>query len=160
MQASQVAQSNEARSSYGRRFSMLLSLMAAVAIWYFFMAMRGWKPVSGLESEISSYVTWGLLIYLGVQLTMLIWTSTGGTRREVWLDTMTSLVPFVLVIYVLVDHWRHLEELPLEQLRLAKSTALTAGIDFMADLGVAIATQRRWWLVLKPADRKQVDQLL
>jgi hypothetical protein len=156
MQASQVADRAQASGSWllgrgvagaGRRLSILMSVLAAVAVWYFFIYMRGWKPTPGTESDMSTYVTWGLLIYLGIQLTLLIWTSTGGGRGEVWLDTVTALIPFVVVFYALVDHWRHLEEMPLEQLRLAKSTALATGIDFIADLGVAIATQRRRWFV-------------
>jgi hypothetical protein len=138
----------------GRRISMLFSVLGAVAIWLFFFDMRGWKPAPGTESEISAYVHWVLLLYLGLQLTVLVWTSTGGSRGEVWVDTLTTLVPVCLVGYALVEHWRGLASLPLEQLRLAKSTFLTVSIDFIVDFGVAMATQRRWMFVRRhdPAD--------
>jgi hypothetical protein len=130
-----------------RRASMLLSLLAALGIWFFFIRTRGWEPPAGMSAEFSAYVHWGLLTYLGVQLTMLIWTGAGGSRAEVWIDTLTSLIPAVLIFYILALHWNHFEELPLEQLRFAKSTALTMGIDFIVDFGVAIATQKRSWTI-------------
>jgi len=128
---------------FGRRFSMLLSLLTAVVIWYFFMQMRGWTPPTGEEVDYSTYVHWFLLAYLAIQLIVLIPTSAVGSTGEVWLDTFTSLLPLLLVLYVLMLHWSNLERLPLEQLRYAKSTMGVMAIDFIVDFWVAVATQNQ-----------------
>ena len=39
------------RFLFGRPLSMVLSLLAAVVIWYFFMQMRGWTPPVGSEPK-------------------------------------------------------------------------------------------------------------
>jgi hypothetical protein len=128
---------------FGRRFSMALSVVTAVAIWYFFMQMRGWTPPVGEEVDFSTYVHWFLLGYLAIQLIVLIPTSGAGSTGEVWLDTFTSLIPLLLVLYVLMLHWSNLERLPLEQLRYAKSTMGVMAIDFIVDFWVAVATQNQ-----------------
>jgi hypothetical protein len=128
---------------FGRRFSMSLSLLTAVAIWYFFMQMRGWTPPAGEELDYSTYVHWALLGYLALQLIVLIPTSGTGSTGEVWLDTFTSLIPLLLVLYVLMLHWSNLERLPLEQLRYAKSTMGVMAIDFVVDFWVAVTTQNQ-----------------
>lgn len=127
----------------GRPLSMLLSLIAAVVIWYFFMHMRGWTPPVGAEVDYSTYVHWFLLCYLAIQLIVLIPTSAAGSTGETWLDTFTSLLPFLIVLYVLMLHWSNLERLPLEQLRYAKSTLGVMGLDFVVDFWVAVATQNQ-----------------
>ncbi len=131
----------------GRRLSLALSILAAISLWFFFIKMPGWKPPTGEELDYSTYFHWLLLIYLALQLILLIPTSAGGSRGEVWLDTFASLVPFVLIVYVLVLHWGQYETLLLEQLRYAKSTAGVMGIDFFVNFGVAIATQRHAWSI-------------
>jgi hypothetical protein len=128
---------------FGRRFSMVMSLLAAVVIWYFFMHMRGWTPPAGEEVDYSTYVHWFLLGYLAIQLIVLIPTSAAGSTGEVWLDTFTSLLPLLVVLYVLTLHWSNLERLPLEQLRYAKSTMGVMGLDFVVDFWVAVATQNQ-----------------
>jgi hypothetical protein len=127
----------------GRPLSMVLSLLAAVVIWYFFMQMRGWTPPVGEEVDYSTYVHWFLLGYLAIQLIILIPTSATGGTGQVWLDTFTSLLPFLIVLYVLMLHWSNLERLPLEQLRFAKSTMGVMGLDFVVDFWVAVATQNQ-----------------
>jgi hypothetical protein len=128
---------------FGRRFSMSLSLLTAVAIWYFFMQMRGWTPPAGQELDYSTYVHWALLGYLALQLIVLIPTSGTGSTGEIWLDTFTSLIPLLLVLYVLMLHWSNLERLPLEQLRYAKSTMGVMAIDFVVDFWVAVMNQNQ-----------------
>jgi hypothetical protein len=130
-------------AGFGLRLSVYLSAAAAWLIWLFFIRMRGWDPPASMEAEFLAYVHWGLLLYLGTQLTIQITTSAGGGRAAVWLDTATSLVPLVLILYVLTQHWNHYTVLPLDQLRIAKSTALTLGIDFIVDFGLATSTQKR-----------------
>ena len=127
----------------GRGFSMLLSVVTAFLIWYFFMHMRGWTPPAGEEVDYSTYVHWFLLAYLAVQLVVLIPSSASGSTGEVWLDTFTSLLPLLVVLYVLMLHWSNLERLPLEQLRYAKSTLGVMAIDFIVDFWVAVATQNQ-----------------
>jgi len=130
------------RFLFGRRLSMVLSTFTAVAIWYFFMQMRGWTPPAGEEVDYSTYVHWFLLGYLAVQLIVLIPASaSGGSSGEAWLDTFTSLLPLLLVLSVLMLHWSNLERLPLEQLRYAKSTLGVMGLDFVVDFWVAVAGQ-------------------
>jgi hypothetical protein len=129
------------RLFFGRRFSMWLSVLTAVAIWYFFMQMRGWTPPAGEEADYSTYVHWFLLGYLAVQLIVLIPTSNTGHTGEAWFDTFTSLLPLLVVLYILMLHWSNLERLPLEQLRYAKSTLGVMALDFVVDFWVAVATQ-------------------
>jgi hypothetical protein len=131
------------RSAAGacRRFSMLLSCLATLAIWLFFIKMHGWKPPVELEVEYSTYVHWGLLVYLFLH-TLLIQKSAGANRGEVWLDTFTAFMPLALITYVLVEHWRHYTGLPLEQLRYAKSTWLVMLLNFSVDFVGAVKTER------------------
>jgi hypothetical protein len=131
------------RFLFGRPLSMVLSLLAAVVIWYFFMQMRGWTPPVGAEVDYSTYVHWALLGYLAIQLIVLIPASGAGSTGETWLDTFTSLLPVLVVLYVLMLHWSNLERLPLEQLRYAKSTMGVMGLDFVVDFWVAVATQNQ-----------------
>jgi hypothetical protein len=128
------------RYLFGRPMSMVLSLAAAGVIWIFFMHMRGWMPPAGEEVDYSTYVHWFLLGYLAIQLIILIPTSD-STLGETWLDTFTSLLPLLLVLYILMLHWSHLETLPLEQLRYAKSTLGVLALDFVVDFWVAVAAQ-------------------
>jgi hypothetical protein len=129
------------RFLFGRPLSMALSLLATAVIWYFFMHMRGWMPPPGQEVDHSTYVHWFLLGYLAVQLIILIPNSGESSLGEAWLDTFTSLLPLLLVLYVLMLHWSHLEILPLEQLRYAKSTLGVMALDFVVDFWVAVALQ-------------------
>src|SRR2546429_652321 len=99
-------------SGLGRRLSMYLSTISTVIIWYFFFHLRGWKPPIGMEADYSTYIHWLLLSYVAAQLTLLICTSAGGSRSESWLDAVTTMVPFALVVYALLLHWNHFEELP------------------------------------------------
>jgi hypothetical protein len=128
---------------FGRRFSKVLSVLVAVAIWYFFMQMRGWTPPVGEEVDYSTNVHRFLLGYLAVQLIVLIPTRGAGSTDEVWLDTLTSFLPLLLILYVLMLHWSNLERLPLEQLRYAKSTMGVMAIDFIVDFWLAVATQNQ-----------------
>jgi len=129
------------RFLFGRPLSMALSLAATVAIWFFFLRMRGWMPPAGEEVDFSTYFHWFLLGYLAIQLIILIPNSAGSGLGEAWLDTFTSLLPLLLVVYVLMLHWNHLETLPLEQLRYAKSTMGVMALDFIVDFWVAVAAQ-------------------
>jgi hypothetical protein len=129
------------RFFFGRPLSMALSLLATAAIWQFFMHMRGWMPPAGEEVDYSTYVHWFLLGYLAIQLIILIPNSADSGLGEAWLDTFTSLLPLLLVLYVLTLHWSHLETLPLEQLRYAKSTLGVLVLDFVVDFWVAVAAQ-------------------
>jgi len=129
------------RFLFGRPLSMALSLLATGAIWFFFLHMRGWMPPAGEEVDFSTYVHWFLLGYLAIQLIILIPTSGESSLGEAWLDTFTSLLPLLLVLYVLMLHWNHLEALPLEQLRYAKSTLGVLALDFVVDFWVAVAAQ-------------------
>jgi hypothetical protein len=124
-----------------RRFSMALSCLATFAIWFFFIRMHGWTPPAELEAEYSTYVHWMLLVYLFLH-TLLIQTSAGANKGEVWLDTFTTFLPLALITYVLVEHWRHYTGLPLEQLRYAKSTWLVMLLDFSVDFVGAVRTER------------------
>jgi hypothetical protein len=126
---------------FGRQLSMALSILAAVGIWYFFMQMRGWTPPEGQETDYSTYVHWFLLSYLAIQLILLIPASTEGSPFVAWVDTFTSLLPLLVVLYVLMLHWSNLEKLPIEQLRYAKSTLGVMTLDFIVDFWVAVAAQ-------------------
>jgi hypothetical protein len=126
---------------FGRQLSMAMSILTAVGVWYFFMQMRGWTPPEGQEADYSTYVHWFLLGYLAIQLIILIPASTEGSPFFAWLDTFTSLLPLLVVLYVLMLHWSNLERLPIEQLRYAKSTLGVMTLDFIVDFWVAVATQ-------------------
>jgi len=125
-----------------RRFSMLLSVLATLGIWLFFIKERGWQPPAGEEVAYSTYLHWVLLLYLGIQLISLIFAGRDGTKGEVFLDTVTSLAPMVLGFYVLVLHWTEYATLPIEQLRYAKSVTMVMVIDFLVDFALAMRAQK------------------
>ena len=129
------------RIFFGRPLSMALSLLATVLMWVFFFRMRGWMPPAGEEVDYSTYVHWFLLAYLAIQLIVLIPVGHSSGLGEAWLDTFTSLVPLLVVLYVLLLHWSRLETLPLEQLRYAKSTMGVMALDFVVDFWVAVRAQ-------------------
>jgi hypothetical protein len=126
----------------GVRLSMLLSVLAGIGIWLFFIRMHGWKPPTGQEVDYSTYVHWLLLAFLAIQLTTLVFANWNSAGSEVWLDTFTSMIPMILGLWVLVLHWTKYATLPLEQLRYAKSVAAVMAIDFIVDFAVAVRSRK------------------
>lgn len=130
-------------ASAGRRISIMISLAAFVATWWFFSSMRGWTPPLGKEADYAFYFNAMLMVVLAIQLVLLVVTSTHGSVGEMTLDTIASVLPAVLGIYYLGLHWGGYEKLPLEQLRYLKMTEVMHIINFVVDLGVTILASSR-----------------
>src|SRR5687768_454957 len=83
----------------GHQVSILSSLIMAVAIGVFFIAMRGWSPSPEWQVQADFAVTWTLLTYIWLQMGTLILVGAGSKTR-MWLDALSSVVPLFLIVYV------------------------------------------------------------
>jgi len=75
----------------------------AACIGVFFIAMPGWGPSSDWQELADFSVTWIMLTYIWVQMGSLILVGA-GTKNQMWLDALTSIVPLFLILYVVVQH--------------------------------------------------------
>ena len=83
--------------------SIFSSLLMAASIGGFFIAMAGWSPPQSWEEIASFAVIWILLTYIWVQMGSLILVGA-GTKNQMWIDVLTSIVPLFLIVYVLLQH--------------------------------------------------------
>lgn len=114
----------------------------AVCIGVFFFAMAGWGP-SGDGQELADFsVTWILLTYIWVQMGSLILVGA-GTKNQMWLDALTSIVPLFLILYVVVQHHSGYVVLSSFQAKAAWATAYTMLLDVVIDLGVTVLLSRQ-----------------
>jgi hypothetical protein len=87
----------------GYQVSIFSSLLMAACIGVFFIVMAGWGPSADWQELADFSVTWILLTYIWVQMGSLILVGA-GTKNQMWLDALTSIVPLFLVLYVVVQH--------------------------------------------------------
>lgn len=87
----------------GYQVSIFSSLLMAASIGGFFIAMAGWSPPQSWEEIASFAVIWILLTYIWVQMGSLILVGA-GTKNQMWIDVLTSIVPLFLIVYVLLQH--------------------------------------------------------
>ncbi len=126
----------------GLQISILASLLIAVAIGVFFIAMRGWSPPAEWQVQADFAVTWILLTYIWVQMGTLILVGA-GTKAQMWLDALTSVVPLFLIVYVILQYYSGYLELSHFQAKTASVTAYTMLLDLVIDLGVSVLLSRQ-----------------
>jgi hypothetical protein len=126
----------------GYKISIFSSLLMATAIGLFFIAMAGWSP-SGSWQELADFsLTWILLTYIWIQMGSLILVGA-GTKNQMWLDALTSIIPLFVVVYVIVQHHSGYVVLSPFQAKAAWVTAYTMLLDVVVDLGVSVLLSRQ-----------------
>jgi hypothetical protein len=126
----------------GYKISVWSSLMAAAAIGLFFIAAAGWSPPEVWQGEAAFGVTWLMLSYIWVQMGSLV-VAGAGTKGQMWIDALTSIVPLFLIFYVLLQHYGDFIVISPFQVRAAWATAYTMLLDVVIDLGVTILLSRQ-----------------
>jgi amino acid transporter len=126
----------------GYQVSILASLLMAVIIGAFFIGMAGWSPRESWQELADFSVTWILLTYIWVQMGSLILVGA-GTKNQMWLDALTSIIPLFLIFYVVIQHYSGYVILSPFQTRAAWVTAYTMLLDVVIDLGVSVLLSRQ-----------------
>jgi hypothetical protein len=126
----------------GHQISILSSLFMTLAIGVFFIAMRGWSPLPDWQVQADFSVTWILLTYIWVQMGTLILVGA-GTKTQMWVDALTSIVPLFLIVYVILQYYSGYLELSQFQTKTAWVAAYTMLLDLVIDLGVSVLLSRQ-----------------
>jgi hypothetical protein len=126
----------------GYQVSIFSSLLVAVVTGVFFIAMPGWSPTDEWQEFADFSVTWILLTYIWVQMGSLILVGA-GTKNQMWLDALTSIVPLFLIVYVVIQHHSGYMVLSSFQAKTAWATAYTMLLDVVIDLGVSVLLSRQ-----------------
>ncbi len=126
----------------GYKISIASSVLIAASIVVFFILMPGWAPPDAWQPYADFAVTWLLLTYIWVQMGSLILVGS-GTKNQMWIDALTSIVPLFLIFYVVLQHHTGYVTLSSFQIRTAWVTAYTMLLDVVVDLGVSILLSRR-----------------
>lgn len=122
--------------------SIVSSLLVALIVGLFFIGLSGWSPPNGWETTADFTVTWLLLTYIWIQMGSLILAGT-GTRGEMWVDALTSIVPLFVIIYVIIQHYAGYVVLSPFQVRAAWVTAYTMLLDVIVDSGMSVMLSRQ-----------------
>jgi amino acid transporter len=126
----------------GYQVSIFSSLFMTIVIGVFFIAMAGWSPPESWQELADFSVTWILLTYIWVQMGSLILVGA-GSKNQMWLDALTSIVPLFLIVYVVVQHHSGYVTLSSFQANTAWVTAYTMLLDVVIDLGVSVLLSRQ-----------------
>ncbi len=126
----------------GYQVSIISSLFIAGVIGIFFIAMAGWAPASEWQELADFSVTWVLLTYIWVQMGTLILVGA-GSKNQMWLDALTSILPLFLILYVVIQHHTGYVVLSSFQAKTAWVTAYTMLLDVVIDLGVTVLLSRQ-----------------
>lgn len=126
----------------GYAISIVSSLIMAVSCGLFFIAAAGWSPPPAWQGQADFAVTWILLTYIWVQMGSLILVGS-GTKHQMWLDALTSIVPLFIIVYVVVQHHTGFIVLSTFQIKTAWVTAYTMLLDVVVDLGVSVMLSRQ-----------------
>lgn len=126
----------------GYQVSIFSSLLMALVIGSFFIGMAGWSPPQTSEEIASFAVMWVLLTYIWVQMGNLVLVGA-GTKNQMWLDALSSMVPLFLIVYVLLQHYTGYVVLSSFQAKTAWVTAYTMLLDVVVDLGVSVLLSRQ-----------------
>jgi hypothetical protein len=130
------------RRASGSAISIASSLLVAVVIGVFFIAGAGWKPDEAWQEIADFSVTWILLTYIWIQMGTLILVGA-GTKNQMWIDALTSIVPLFIVLYVVLQHLTGYVVLSSFQAKAAWATAYTMLLDVVIDLGVTVLLSRQ-----------------
>jgi hypothetical protein len=131
---------NQVRNRHpGELISVVSAFALAGAAAYFFWGAPGWSP----QSEWPKYaLAWIVIGYLAIQLITLLETVL-SVRLTGMIDAVTSIVPFVIGLVVLVNSVQGVLKLSVFQenaLALLLSLSL---LDFIVTLWIRFAVNRR-----------------
>ena len=126
----------------GYVISIASSLIMALVIGLFFIGMAGWAPSPSWQSRADLSVTWILLTYIWVQMGSLILVGA-GTKNQMWLDALTSIIPLFVIVYVILQHYGGFIVVSPFQISTAWVTAYTMLLDVVIDLGVSVMLSRQ-----------------
>ena len=125
----------------GFKVSVFASLLMGAAIAVFFIWKAGWSPPETWKGGEFA-VAWILLTYIWVQVGGLVLVGA-GSKNQMWLDALTSMVPLFLILYVLLQHYTGFVELSAFQATAAWLTAYTMMLDVVVDLGITVLLSRQ-----------------
>ena len=111
-------------------------------IGVFFIGVAGWSPPVFYIELGDFIVTCILLTYIWVQMGSLILVGA-GTKNQMWLDALTSMLPLFLILYVVLQHHSGYVVLSSFQARTAWLTVYTMLLDVVIDLGVTVLLSRQ-----------------
>ena len=114
----------------GYQISIVSSLVMAACIGVFFSGIPGWSPTESLQQLADFSVTWILLTYIWVQMGSLILVGA-GTKNQMWLDALTSMLPLFLLLSVILQHHSDSVVLSSFQAKAAWVTAYTLGVTVL-----------------------------
>ena len=126
----------------GYLVSIFSSLGAAALIGVIFIGDPKWQPAAEWQTTWDFGVTWLLLTYIWVQMGSLILVGA-GTKNQMWLDALTSIIPLFLIAYVVIQHETGYVVLSPFQAKTAWVTAYTMLLDVVIDLGVTVLLSRQ-----------------
>jgi hypothetical protein len=126
----------------GYRISIWSSLLAAVAIALIFIVGAGWSPTDDWRSHAEFAVTWIVLTYIWLQMGSLILVGA-GTKHQMWIDALTSIVPLFLIVYVILQHHTGYVLLSAFQIKTAWVSAYALLLDVVVDLGMSVLLSRQ-----------------
>lgn len=126
----------------GYAISVASSLIMATLIGVFYIGGAGWSPSPEWRVTADFSVTWILLTYIWIQMGSLILVGV-GTKNQMWVDALTSIVPLFLIFYVLLQHLTGYVAISSFQAQAAWATAYTMLLDVVIDLGVTVLLSRQ-----------------
>ena len=126
----------------GHMISIVASFAMAIAVGGFFIGAAGWSPPAAWNSGGEIAVSWILLSYIWIQMGSLVLTGA-GTRQQMWVDALTSIVPLFVIFYVLLQHYSGYVLLSSFQAGTGWLTAYTLLLDLIVDLGVSVLLSRQ-----------------
>ena len=122
--------------------SIVASILAAVAIGFLFFWKPAWSPGADVQMPSDFAAMWILLTYLWVQMaTHIIFAP--ATRNQMLIDVLSSIIPILVIIYVLAEYYRGDLAASTYQLNIAWLTAYAMFLDLVLDLGVALSPRRQ-----------------
>jgi hypothetical protein len=66
-----------------------------------------------------------------------------GSKTQMWLDALTSIVPLFLIVYIIIQHYSGYLELSHFQAKTASVTAYAMLLDLVIDLGISVLLSRQ-----------------
>ena len=125
----------------GHQFSIAASVLAALAIAALFFGAPGWTPAEERHMTSSFAVMYALLTYLFLQMVAHIFY--GPTlRSQMLVDMLSSLLPVMIILYVLVEYYRGYLAVSAFQLNAALLTAYAMTLDLLVDIGLTLWPRR------------------
>jgi type III secretory pathway component EscT len=121
----------------GHHFSIGASVTAAVAIAVFLFGAPGWMPTEERHLMSSFTLMYVLLTYLFLQMVAHIFYRP-PSRRQMLVDMLSSLLPPVILLCVLVDYSRGNLAVSTFQLNAALLTIYAMTLDLIVDIGLML----------------------